>query len=195
MKDPYEVLGVPRGASAEEIKRAYRALAKKYHPDNFSDSPLKDVANEKMQEINEAYDSIMSGAAAGGYSYAQSANASYDAGYIVSLINSNRLNDAEYLLSQTPVASRDAQWYYLMGRVCFARGWYDRASSYYTTAHNMDPSNAEYASSFEQMKNQESGGFRTSRRSSGGDALSCCCDLLCLDSICECFGGDCIPCC
>ena len=58
-KDPFEVLGVSRGASDEEVKNAYRALVKKYHPDNYdNDNPLKDLANEKMQEINQAYDMI-----------------------------------------------------------------------------------------------------------------------------------------
>ena len=53
MKDPYEVLGVPRGASDEEIKAAYRRLAKQYHPDYHPDDPK---AAEKMNEINAAYE-------------------------------------------------------------------------------------------------------------------------------------------
>ena len=196
MKDPYQVLGVSRNASQEDIKKAYRELAKKYHPDNYVNTPLQDVANEKMQEINEAYDAIISGAASNGYdNYRSEPNSSYDSVYISRLIDSNRLDDAEYLLGQTPVSARDARWYYLMGRVCFARGWYDRASSYFATAHNMEPNNAEFAESFERMQDRQDGGFRTSKRSGTSDALSCCCDLLCLDSICECFGGDCIPCC
>ena len=58
MKDPYSVLGVPRTATDDEIKKAYRELARKYHPDNYVNSPLADVASEKMKEINEAYDTV-----------------------------------------------------------------------------------------------------------------------------------------
>lgn len=58
MNDPYSVLGVDSNASDEEIKRAYRELARKYHPDNYQNNPLADLAEEKMKEINEAYDAI-----------------------------------------------------------------------------------------------------------------------------------------
>ena len=58
-KNPYKVLGIKEGASYDEIKRAYRELAKKYHPDRYQNNPLADLAEEKMREINEAYDALM----------------------------------------------------------------------------------------------------------------------------------------
>ena len=55
MNDPYVTLGISRTASDEEVKKAYRELARKYHPDNYVNNPLADLAQEKMKEINEAY--------------------------------------------------------------------------------------------------------------------------------------------
>ena len=59
MRDPYEVLGISPNATDDEVKTAYRNLARKYHPDNYTNNPLSDLAQEKMQEINEAYDTIV----------------------------------------------------------------------------------------------------------------------------------------
>ena len=56
--NPYKILGVSPEADDEEIKKAYRELARKYHPDRYSDSDLADLASEKMKEINAAYEEI-----------------------------------------------------------------------------------------------------------------------------------------
>ena len=49
MNNPYEVLGISRNATDEQVKNAYRELARKYHPDNYADNPLSDLASEKMK--------------------------------------------------------------------------------------------------------------------------------------------------
>ena len=107
MRDPYEVLGVSRDATDEEIKHAYRVLARKYHPDNYaSDNPLSHLAEEKMKEINEAYDQVQkmrvsgtSGGASGG-----------SLGEVRRLINASRFADADVILDGIASSARTAEW-------------------------------------------------------------------------------------
>ena len=199
MRDPYEVLGVPRDASKEQIKARYRELAKKYHPDNYIDSPLADVANEKMQEINEAYDAIVAGNADSFHSSnTKGAYTHNNYQQVRELMNLGKLDMAEQLLENMSPNTRDAQWYYLKGQINYQRGWSDQAYTYFATAHNMQPDNAEYRHAFENLSRQRSGGFRTSSRHNQGsdcDVCTICQGLLCADCCCECMGGDCIPCC
>ena len=200
MKDPYEVLGVSRSASTEEIKAAYRALAKKYHPDQYENHPLADVAREKMQEVNAAYDAIISGQASGG-SYQNVHQTTYtmnDYSTVRSYLSLGRLDEAEQMLEAIATDRRDAEWYFLKGEINDRRGWLDQAFSYYSMAYQMDPNNPDYRRMFEAAQNRRSGGFRTERsdrRSTGSDACAICNGLLCADCCCECMGGDLIPCC
>ena len=69
MTDPYQVLGVSRGASDEEIKKAYRALSRKYHPDANVNNPNRDEAEEHFKDVQQAYDQIMKEKQQGGYGY------------------------------------------------------------------------------------------------------------------------------
>ena len=79
--DPYEILGVSRNASPAEIKAAYRELVKKYHPDKYQGNPLADLAEEKLQQINEAYDALIrDGGASSGSSSAYQSESSYNTG-------------------------------------------------------------------------------------------------------------------
>ena len=79
--NPYEVLGVKPGASQEEIKSAYRKLVKQYHPDQYVDNPLKDLAQEKLAEVNKAYDMLKNGGGNTNYNSSSNGyNASYNTG-------------------------------------------------------------------------------------------------------------------
>ena len=145
MTDPYQVLGVQPSATDEEVKAAYRELAKKYHPDHYNDNPLSDLAQEKMQEINEAYDAIIrmrrqGGPAPQGGAPSQGGGTSRFMD-IRNLIRTGRVLDAETLLDGIPGTSRDGEWYFLKGSVLFKKGWLDDAYNHFSTAVRMDPGN------------------------------------------------------
>jgi curved DNA-binding protein CbpA len=172
MNDPYQVLGVPESASDEEIKKAYRELARKYHPDNYHDNPLADLAQEKMKDINAAYEEINrrrgSGHSGGGYQRGdtQRQYRSYGGSSVFQqvrmAIQRGDLTRAEELLAHCN--DRSAEWNFLRGAVCYRRGWMDEARRYYQTACQMEPGNPEYRQALEYMEN----GPRTAYRP-GGD--------------------------
>lgn len=197
MKDPYEVLGVPRTASDSEIKKAYHELVKKYHPDNYTDNPLADLASERMKEINEAYDTITKSRAAGqstGSTYggyrpsggaggyqSNAGGASFDT--VRRCINANQLDMAENLLNE--MSNRSGEWYYLKGEIAYRRGWMDEARQNYQTACAMTPGNLEYQRALSTVQ----GGFSPYRqsnyqRSDLDDACNLCNALLCLNCLC-----------
>ena len=161
MKDPYAVLGIDKNATDEQVKEAYRELARKYHPDRYSDNPLSDLAKEKMQEINEAYDTIMNsrrGRKSSRSSGANYNNPSSKFADIRSYITSGRIEEAQELLDGIPMENRDAEWYFLNGTVAYRRGHFDSAYTSYATATRMDPSNPEYREAFARLQ-RSGGGF------------------------------------
>ncbi len=222
MKDPYEILGISKNATDDEVKAAYRALARKYHPDNYDDSnPLKELATEKMQQINEAYEEIMRMRQASGKgefhsgSHFSSAGGAWDNippfyATIRDKINHGRIMEAEKLLESVAQEERIAEWHYLYSLVLFKRGRVNDAMRELEIACMADPSNTEYQKA-KQMFNTGANGYGSTyfgtdtnaTTTSSGCADGCCnsndaCDtclhLALCDCICECFGGDLIPC-
>ena len=203
MTDPYEVLNIPSTATDEEVKKAYRDLARKYHPDNYHDNPLADLAQEKMKEINAAYHAIQqerSGKGGGG-SYAQQSY--YGGGYqyqqrtagnpafqqVRMAVNRNDLGMAEQLLDR--MDDHNGEWNFLKGTICYRRGWVDEARRYYQTACQMEPGNVEFRQALNFVENNQAGyrpeGYEVFSSGCGGDNL--CGRLLCTYLLCNICGG------
>ena len=195
MSDPYKVLGISRSASSDEVKAAYRELARKYHPDAYAGNPLSDLAGEKMKEINEAYDQIIAqrrDSGAGGGNATSGSSQFWD---IRRLINAGRITEAEELLDGVQRSARDAEWFFLKGSVQYARGWMEDAFESFSRACEMNPHNQEYCAALNQLGWQRSNGrpqnvYRTGERSSGCSVCDMCGALICADCCCSCLGGN-----
>ena len=190
-RDPYEVLGVARGSSDDEIKKAYRALAKKYHPDNFTDPGQRARAEEKMKEINAAYERIQKGDTGGsrGNTY-RGPNPGGTGIYatIRTYINEHRTDEADAMLDSVPVNERGAEWHYLKACICAMRGWYYDAYTYANTACTMDPNNAEYRELYDNLNdniNRSTGTYRTATSDGDCDICTICQVLTCLNCFCS----------
>jgi molecular chaperone DnaJ len=204
--DPYSVLGVNPNASDEEIKKTYRDMVKKYHPDKYKDSDLKDLADEKIKSINKAYDDIVRMRKNGGAS-SGSTNSNYNYSYnnysqagsanfvrIRTMIQMRRLTEAERELDA--MSNHNAEWHYLKGVIALQRGWADGAKEHFKKATDMAPGNMEYRHAYNAMFAQNTR-YKNYYGNSGMGMSACdlCTCAICSDCCCECMGGDLIGCC
>ncbi|MBQ9765915.1 MAG: J domain-containing protein [Lachnospiraceae bacterium] len=215
MRDPYEVLGINRNATEEEIKKAYRAASRKYHPDANLDNPK--LAEEKFKEVQQAYKEIMRqreggqeqdsyGGSYGGfggfggyggywnYGRNRSSGTSGEDSYYqaaANYIKSGYYNEALQVLSQ--INNKDARWYYYSSIANYGAGNNVTAMEHIDRAIELEPDNVMYQRYKQQM---EGGGAWYQTRSGGygsplGDDY---CTKLCIANMlcnCCCGGGCC----
>lgn len=219
--DPYQVLGVSRGASDEEIKKAYRSLSRKYHPDANINNPNKAAAEEKFKQVQQAYDQIMKekemGASYGGSGYGsyggfggfgdfgfggyqqrQSTGGSEYENHLraaANYIQSRHFKEALNVLNA--MQSRNAQWYYYSAIANNGIGNNVMALDHAKKAVSMEPNNMQYRQLLQQL---EGGGmwYRDMQgpfyqQSSGGSDF--CLKLCIANLICNCCCGGNIFCC
>ena len=221
MNDPYKVLGVSPSASDEEIKTAYRNLAKKYHPDL---NPGDKYAAERMNEINAAYDQIKNpqpqdayGSESYGASYGSPwGSYGYSNGYgygsawqgeeqternelkaARNYIRARHFSEAVTALSGVPAAERDGEWYYLFAIAQFNMGNRAAALDAARRAVGRSPGNAKYEQLLQQIESgaraYDDAGSSYGFRSVGTNNRICpMCAAALLCSICS--GGRFIPC-
>lgn len=209
--NPYQVLEVSPNASNEDIKKAYRELSRKYHPDSYVNNPLAGLAEEKFKEVQEAYNQIMKDRENGYSGVGNSGDDTEEFRMVTGYINSG--NYVEALKSLSFISLRSARWYYYSAVSNAGVGNNVLAFDHARQAVNMDPSNSEYRNFLNHLESQGqryqdyrygSGNGTFGRGNVGGGNVggygrgygtgNLCCDLWCADSCCECMGGDMIPC-
>ncbi len=214
IQNAYATLGLREGAGEDEIKAAYRALAQKYSPENYEASPLREDAEQKMTEINEAFDLLMSQLRTGaepagaeqappqgpsygqGPAYDQGPRPAYQQGgastpqyrAIRQLINGGQVEQALAQLNAIPNGSADAEWNFLMGSAYYYKGWVTQALGYFQRACQLAPENAEYAAALRNLQNNANGAMPGNpygnQNAYGAQAVGCSCCDMCTAMMC-----------
>ena len=218
--DPYQVLGVSRDASDDEIKKAYRNLSRKYHPDANINNPNKAQAEEMFKKVQAAYDQIMKerqygghGTAGSQYGPGSSHYGGYSGGFggfggfgasdrkeeprmqaARNFINSGHYQEACNVLNS--IQERNARWYYYSAIANSGIGNQINALEYARKAVQMEPGNAEYRQLVSRLENN--GRWYADRGTQYGfgtdgrsNCLSDLCCCMCASSMC---GGGFMPC-
>lgn len=219
MKNPYTVLGVPENASEEEIKKAYRALSRKYHPDANINNPNKAQAEERFKEIQQAYQQIMQEREGGGsyqggfgpgssrgfggfggFGENRSQNASWSEEDVrmqaaENYIRSQHFAEALHVLSE--IQLHNAHWFYLSAMANAGQGNNVLAKEHAQRASSMEPDNMLYRQLVSQLENggqwyQSMGNMYGNPMTGQGDW---CMRICMLNAFCGCCCGRPVLCC
>ncbi len=212
MLDPYSVLGVSRDASMDEIKKAYRSLSRKYHPDANVNNPNKDQAEEKFKQVQQAYDQIVKEKERGSSSNSWSGEGygydPYGRGYqsqanqrpieiqaAMNYINAQHFQEAMNVLNR--MNERNGEWYYLHAIANAGLGNTASAMEDARYAMQLEPGNTQYQQLYQQLQSggqwyQNMGtGYGYPRQ--GFDFGNCCWQYICCSCLCP-GGCCCTPC-
>ena len=149
--DAFKVLDIPPTATKDEIRAAYRTLARRWHPDRFLPGPERDWANEKMAEINAAYRACLNH-----LKDRPAPREDEDDGLaaVRQLIDDGRYTDARRVLMG--LSTRCAEWNYLFGAVLLKLSEFDKALIYLSVAAHQNPQSAKYARALKEARRMES---------------------------------------
>ncbi|MBQ3574301.1 MAG: J domain-containing protein [Clostridia bacterium] len=136
----YSVLNLPPGAGKEDIRRAYREMARRWHPDRFPEGPERDWASEKMAEINAAYRACMNGQT---QTCADAESEKRALRRIAEMIEGGEYKSARSMLMN--LATRCAEWNYLFGAILLKTSDVKKALIYLGIASRQQPENVKYA--------------------------------------------------
>ncbi|MBE5891102.1 MAG: J domain-containing protein [Lachnospiraceae bacterium] len=213
MMDPYQVLGVNRNASDDEIKKAYRKLSRKYHPDANVNNPNKEQAEERFKQVQQAYDQIMKEKqGTSGYSDPFGFGSHYGSsrGYsgagsdpndqllqaAANYISNRYYNEAINVLDNIPFSQRSGRWYYYSAVAHYGNGDRATALEHINYAVQLEPSNMEYRRAQEQLQSggnwyaSRAGGYGYDGYRTATTGGSWCMDMILLNLLCHC----CTPC-
>lgn len=209
--DAYRILGLQPGADEDQVKAAYRALAQKYNPELYEAGPLRQDAEEKMDEINQAFDSIMAqlrGATtpqntqqpdSAHQADGEQNTPKGDLAEIRRLLGQGQVDQALARLNAIPGGVHNAEWNFLMGSAYYYKGWLGEALRFFEEACRLAPSNREYAAALHNLKSSANGQmpgnpYATHPGGAQASAMNCsCCDMctfmICMDACCGCGRG------
>ena len=145
MADAYDILGLPQNASVNEVKKAYHALAKRWHPDRFPEGPERMWAEQKMISINIAYNEALE-QSGGGIDLSAVDGADTQFSDARELLEIGQISAARKALMR--IDARNAEWNYLFGATLLRQGEYEKAVLYFGIAAHQKPANQQYRAAY-----------------------------------------------
>ena len=195
MKKYFNILNLNENATLSDVNNSYKELISNYNSKLNDPNANVEEINKKILDINSAYDYLINNVFNGnGYN-----NYQISFSEVRNLININALDEAREKLWK--IENRNAEWNYLMGQIYYKEGWYDKSRGHFKIAYDLEPNNFEYNQAYNSFNNSNTQFRQTySKRTRVDNNYGCCCcdtccTLLCIDSCCECCGGDFISCC